>query len=537
MRIKIINGCIIDGTGKKDYKSDLAIENGRIIAISSKIEGEFEKIIDATDCVISPGFIDTHSHSDLKILETPYVAPKIRQGVTTEILGQDGISLAPLPKEYIEDWRKNISGLEGESNIIDWSYETTEGYFKLLENSNLVMNAAYLVPHGNVRMEAMGLTDRKATKKELKKMKEIIQREIDAGAIGLSSGLIYTPCAYGNLEELIEICKVVAKNNGVFVVHQRSEANTIISSIEEILEVGRQSGIKIHFSHFKICGRNNWNKINQVLTLLDQAKAEGIEVSFDQYPYGVGSTMLSVILPPWIHAGGTNQLLSRLKDLEIRKKLIEEIMMTNCEWDNFVEFAGLDGIFITSVKHKNNENVIGKNLVELGVMRNQAPLEAAFDLLIEEDNSVGMIDYYGKEEHIKQLILRPEQNVCTDGLLGGKPHPRAYGAFPKILSHFVREEKVLSLESAIYKMTGRPASVFGLENRGLIKEGYWADIVIFDPETICDRATFLNPEQYPDGIHWVMINGHIVLEHGKELTQSSGRLLRFGKVKEGVTNV
>lgn len=298
MITKIANGYIVDGTGKPGYRGELYIQDEKILAVGVKLDHAFDQEIDAKDLVVAPGFIDTHSHSDLEILKNPFVEPKIRQGITTEILGQDGISMAPLPLKYIEDWRKNIAGLDGDSDEISWDFQTTEGYLHDLEQNGLGTNVAYLAPHGNIRMEAMGLENRRPTETELVNMKTILQRELDTGAIGLSTGLIYIPCAYGETWELIELCKVVAANDGVFVVHQRSEANTILSSMEEIIEIGRQSGVKVHFSHFKICGKKNWGQMDQVLKLLEKAKNEGIEVSFDQYPYGAGSTMLGVILPP-----------------------------------------------------------------------------------------------------------------------------------------------------------------------------------------------------------------------------------------------
>ena len=243
----------------------------------------------------------------------PYVEAKIRQGVTTELLGQDGISMAPLPKKYISPWRKNLAGLDGVSDELGWDYETTEGYLAMMEKNGVGLNESYLVPHGNVRMEGMGLDNRKPTPAELEAMRDITRREMEAGAYGLSTGLIYMPCAYAETAEVIELCKVVAEFDGAFVVHQRSEADTILSSMEEVIEIGRQSGVKIHFSHFKVCGRKNWPLIDQVLALLDGANAEGIRTSFDQYPYVAGSTMLGVILPPWAHDGGTDQLMERLR--------------------------------------------------------------------------------------------------------------------------------------------------------------------------------------------------------------------------------
>jgi N-acyl-D-amino-acid deacylase len=345
-------------------------------------------------------------------------------------------------------------------------------------------------------------------------MKDIIRREMAAGAFGLSTGLIYMPCTYAETEELIELCKAVAEFNGVFVVHQRSEADTFLDSMCEVIRIGRESGVKVHFSHFKVCGRKNWPLIDQAVELLEMAGREGIQVSFDQYPYVAGSTMLGVILPPWAHDGGTDKSLERLRRPEDRKRMMRDIEQGIPGWDNFVDFAGFDGIFVTSVKTGANRDVVGKSLLEIGALRSKNPYDAAFDLLLEEENAVGMVDFYGKEEHVIRFLTRPEQNVCTDGLLGGKPHPRVFGSFPRVLGKYVREEKALSLEDAIRKMTSKPAAVFGFERRGLLKPGYFADIVAFDSETVLDKGTFADPVQFPVGIGHVFINGQIVVDHG-----------------------
>jgi N-acyl-D-amino-acid deacylase len=455
------------------------------------------------------------------------VPPKICQGITTEILGQDGIAMAPLPSKYIESWRKNLAGLSGETDAIDWTYETTAGYLGLMEKRGLAPNAGYLVPHGNVRMEAMGLDNRPATARDLATMKAVLNREMDAGALGLSTGLIYIPCAYADTRELIDLCRVVALRDGVFVIHQRSEADGIISSMEEVIRIGQESGVKIHFSHMKVCGKDNWDKLPQIFKLLDEAADKGVRISFDQYPYVAGSTMLGAVLPPWAHDGGTERLLDRLADPVLRAKMIAQITSEKEGWDNFVSFAGLSGIFITSTKTNKNQAFIGKNLVEIGEMTGKDPLEATLDLLLEEENAVGMVDFYGKEDHVVAFLCRPEQNVCTDGLLGGKPHPRVYGAFPRVISEYVKKRPVLTMEMAIHKMTGKPANVFGLQDRGILKKGHYADILMFDPDTICDRGTYEIPDQFPDGIMMVMVNGSIVFENGKLTQDLPGRVLRL----------
>ena len=526
MRTLIKHGLIVDGNKTPAYEGDILIENEKILKISQDLNEEADKVIDAKGRVICPGFIDTHSHSDLVILVNPYNEVKIRQGITTEVLGQDGISMAPLPQEHISSWRKNLAGLDGESDEIDWKYETTENYLKMMDYNGVGLNETYLVPHGNVRMEAMGLEDRPATKEEIQKMCEITERELKAGAIGLSTGLIYIPCAYSLTEEIIEMCKVVAKYDGVFVVHQRSEADTILTSMEEIIEIGKQSGVKVHFSHFKVCGKANWKYIPQVIELLEKAEKEGIRVSFDQYPYAAGSTMLGVVLPPWAHSGGTDKLIERLSDENERAKMKKDIANGIEGWDNIIEIAGIDQIFVTSVKTEKNKDTIGKSLLEIGKMRGKDPLDATFDLLKEEENAVGMVDFYGLEEHIIGFMKRDEQNVCTDGLLAGKPHPRAYGSFPKILGRYVRELNVLTIEEAVYKMTKKAATSFSIKDRGELKEGYFADIVIFDKDTVSGCDDFINSMQYPTGIDYVIINGNCVVEEGKYNKIKAGKVLK-----------
>jgi N-acyl-D-amino-acid deacylase len=530
MRTLIENGWIVDGTGAPRYKSSLVIEDELIAEIGVVGRGDgFDRTINAESMIVAPGFIDTHSHSDLAVMVNPYIEAKVRQGVTTELLGQDGISMAPLPKRFIAPWRKNLSGLEGDSDELDWDYETTDGYLKALEAKGVGLNESYLIPHGNVRMEAMGLDNRKPSPDELERMCDITRREMEVGAFGLSTGLIYMPCAYADTSELIELCKVVAEFDGAFVVHQRSEADSILTSMEEVIEIGRKSGVKIHFSHFKVCGRKNWGLIDEVVELLDKAAAEGIRTSFDQYPYVAGSTMLSVILPPWAHDGGTNKLLERLRSSELRERMIRDIEHGIPGWDNFVDFAGLDQIFITSVKTEGNQDLIGKSLLEIGEMRGKNSYDAAFNLLLDEENAVGMVDFYGTEEHVIRFLTRPEQNVCTDGLLGGRPHPRVFGSFPRVLGKYVREEKALTLEDAIRKMTSKPAEVFGFERRGSLRAGNFADIVVFNAKTIVDKGTFTDPVQFPEGIEHVLINGEVALSEGRYCRELAGRVLRKTK--------
>lgn len=526
MSILIKNGTIVDGSGSDCFVGNVLIEDDVIKYIGSD-DKSASFVLDASGLVVCPGFIDTHSHSDLKILEEPLVLPKVMQGITTEVLGQDGISMAPLPLEYISAWRKNLAGLDGVSDNINWEYETVDNYLNMI---NPGVNVSYLVPHGNIRMEAMGLDDRLATKDDIEKMKIILRREMESGAFGLSTGLIYMPCAYGQVDEIIELCKVVAEYDGVFVVHQRSEADSILESQKELLKIASESGVRLHISHYKVCGIENWDKLDACIKMLEDGVASGLKISIDQYPYVAGSTMLGVVLPPWVHDGGTDRVLERLKDDTLREKMKNDILNGIEGWDNFIAFAGFDQIFITSVKY--DESVVGLSLEQLAKVRNTDCFTATFDLLLSEENAVGMIDFYGKEEHVKKIMSNSLTNICTDGLLSGsKPHPRLYGTFPRVIGKYCRDEKVFSLEECIYKMTKKAALSQGIVGRGELTVGNFADLVIFNYNNIIDKATFDEPCVYPSGIKYVIVNGCIIVENGVHNKKCCGRVLRrnYGK--------
>lgn len=526
-RTIIKGGAIVDGTGSSRYRADVLIVGCRIRDIRSNIDPmEDDDVIDAAGLVVSPGFIDTHSHSDLRVLVEPEVLPKVMQGITTEILGQDGVSMAPLPTRYIDTWRKNLAGLDGDSDDIKWDYVDTEHYLDMIEEVSPGINEGYLLPHGNVRMEAMGLEDRLATPDELELMCEITERELDAGAFGLSTGLIYLPCAYAPTEELVELCRVVARHEGVFVTHQRSEADVIIESMHEIVRIGMESGVRTHFSHFKVCGKKNWGYVDDMLAILDKAKADGLQLSFDQYPYVAGSTMMGACLPPWVYDGGTDKALARLADAQMRERMVRDIKNGITGWDNFIDFAGFDNIYCTSVKTPANADAVGLSLVELAEKRGIDPYDALFDLLLQEENAVGMVDFYGLEDHLRLFMARPEMNACTDGLLGGRPHPRVYGAFPRILGKYVREERVMSLEEGVNRLTKRAADHYGIKNRGVLEPGNYADVCVFDPDRIIDKGTFTDPVQYPEGINHVLVNGVVAVRDGEPTHERNGMVLR-----------
>jgi N-acyl-D-amino-acid deacylase len=399
--------------------------------------------------------------------------------------------------------------LEGRSDAIDWKHRDTAGYLRLLTERGCGMNAGYLVPHGTVRLEVLGLSPRPATDAEVEAMADVLQRELDGGGMGLSTGLLYPPCAYADAKELIALCKVAAKNKVPFAIHQRSEGDDIIASMGEAIAVARASGVHLHFSHFKLCGGGTYNEplFERMLRLIEDAEAEGIAISFDQYPYAAGSTLFGCILPPFARADGVPAMLANLRDPRFRRRVVAAINAPPGGWDNFVAFAGLDGLVIANVRSEANRDLVGKTLRQVGELRGKDPLEAAMDLIAEEANDVTMIDFYGKEEQVEALMRRPEMCAATDGLLLGTPHPRAYGAFARFLGEYVRERKIMPLEAAVRKMTAKAAEIFAIPGRGLVREGGYADIVVFDPATVRDTGTFAEPRQYPEGIELVMVNG------------------------------
>jgi N-acyl-D-amino-acid deacylase len=528
MRTRYDNARIYDGTGTPPFHGSVLTEGDTIIAVvRCGGKPDADRVIDLKGLALCPGFIDAHGHTDLLILDEPMPWAKLRQGVTTELFGQDGISLAPLPFEYIRPWRDNLAQIEGRSDSIDWKFRNTAGYLKLLRDRGIGMNAGYLVPHGNVRMEVLRLEPRLATDKELAAMADALQRELDGGGLGLSTGLLYPPCIYADGRELAALCRVAARNGMPFAIHQRSEGDDIIASMEEAVAVARDSGVHLHFSHFKLCGGGTYNEplFERMLSLVENAEAEGIRITYDVYPYAAGSTIFGSILPPFARRNGTTAMLAGLRDPAFRKRVIKEINGLPGTWDNFVAFCGLDGIFIANVRTGANRDAVGKSMRELGEMRGKDPLEAAMDLILEEDNNVTMIDFYGKEEHVEALIRRPEMCAATDGLLLGTPHPRAYGAFARFLGTYVRDRNVLPLEAMIRKMTAKTAEIFAIPGRGMLCEGYFADLVAFNPVTVRDTGTFAEPRRHPEGIELVVVNGETAYGSafllGKEYTAAT----------------
>jgi N-acyl-D-amino-acid deacylase len=516
--IVIKKGILVDGSGNPWYNADVGIKDGKIKSIG-KINEDGKEVIEADGLVVAPGFIDTHSHSDLMLLVEPEAMPKIMQGITTEIIGQDGLGEAPIREDVLDDWRKYLSGLNGDPDV-EWNWKNFGEYLKALDLALPATNIAALVGHGNLRLLAMGMENRSPTLSEMNEMKKLLADSMKEGAFGLSTGLIYPPCVYANSEELSELCKVAMRYGGIFFVHMRNEGSMLLESINEVVEVGRNSGIPVHISHFKASGEPNWGKTKYALEALEIARSDYIDVTIDQYPYVAGSTFLSSLLPVWAHEGGTERMLERLKDGYTRKKIAVDISSKergpNWGWKN---------ILVVSVKTEKNRIFEGETMESIANKRMQPPLEALFDIILEEENAATMVSFNMSEEDVKIVMTSPLQMVCTDGIALGKPHPRAYGSFPRILGRYVKEG-VLRLEEAIKKMTSLPAQTMGLFDRGMIKPGMIADITIFNPETILDTATYKDSIRFPKGIEYVIVNGELTVKKGTYTGKRNGVVLR-----------
>jgi len=525
----IKNGKVIDGAGNPWFKADVGIDGQKISAIGRLSAEKASKIIDADGLAVSPGFIDMHSHSDFELLVNPKAESKIRQGITTEVIGNCGESAAPLNDLMKAETRKTDSLIEEAELQLDWS--TMKDYLNKLGRQGVAVNVVPLVGHGNLRVYTMGFVDSPPTKTELEEMKKRLAQAMEEGAFGMSTGLIYPPGCYAETDELIELSGVVASYGGIYTSHIRDEGDKMLESVKEAIGIGGEAGIPVEISHHKAEGKVNWGKVKESLKMIEEVRDRGIDVTCDVYPYVAASTVLSAELPHWAHEGGTEKLVQRLTDAETRARLIREMREESPDQASMLEVDIWD---VTQIARcKNHPNLEGKTVSEIAQTKHMDAFELVFDLLID-DAAISIVGFHMCEDDVCTVLRHPVSMIGTDasavapyGVLGkGKPHPRSYGTFPRVLGKYVREERILTLENAIRKMTSLPAQKLGLRDRGIIREGMRADITIFNPETITDRATYQNPHQYPDGVEYVIVNGKIAVgERGHTGVLAGGVLL------------
>ncbi len=501
-RTLIKNAKVYDGTGNRPFYSDVLIEGKKIKSIQKNISAENSEVVDAFGLVLSPGFIDTHSHSDLEVFRNKGMSHIIKQGITTELVGQDGSSVAPVYDEIVDELRDNMAPLAGLIDKPFW-WRSYGEYLEEIKKLGTSTRVEGLIGHGTVRMCIMGNDDRKPTDEELKKIKELIAKSMEEGAKGISLGLIYPPGSYGDTEELIEVCKTVSKYDGIMMVHMRNEQDMLLESVDEMARVTRESGVRLHISHLKALGHRNWGKVEKVLEKIEKLRSEGLDVTFDQYPYTAACTGLKVIVPMWAYGGGEEGFQRRLKDPNEYERILGEVN------SNIEARGGAEKILIATVATEENGWMAGKNLGVISEKMGLSPGKAALKILQVEGPSVVAIYFSISEDDVAKVMKSPLQGICTDGIIGNHPHPRAFGAFPRVLGHYCRELKLMTMEEAIRKMTMEPARRLRLWDRGLVREGMSADLVLFDPETIGDNNSYLDPKVHPIGIKYVWVEGEL----------------------------
>ena len=526
--IVITNGHIIDGTGSPWYSGDIGIRDGKIAAIGNLSTSARKRTIDAAGKVVAPGFIDMLGQSELTILVDPRLPSKIYQGITSEITGE-GSSIAPLNDAIIQSDR---GGYDHYKITPDW--RTLRQYFARLEKQGIGINVADYVGATQVRRVVLGDNDVQPTPAQLDQMKSLVRDAMKDGAVGVSTSLEYAPAPYAKTDELIALASEASKFGGIYATHMRSEGDAIMESIDETLRIGREAHIPVEIWHLKVAGKTNWGRMPEVVAKINAARASGADVSADTYAYTAWFNDFSAFIPPWAHDGGTAKLIERLKDPATRARIRKDMLAATKDWDNeWQEISGPDAIMIGAVQNPKLLPLQGKRLSEIAKSSNKDPIDALCDLLIE-DPGIGVAVFGMSQPDVTLAVQQPWVSVDNDsegtspeGILGeAHPHPRAYGTFPRILGKYVREDKALSLEDAIRKFSALPAQRMRLTDRGVLKASMWADVVIFDPATVRDRATFDNPNQLSEGMQYVLVNGVPVIDQGKMTGARPGKVLR-----------
>jgi len=521
-------GTVYDGTGDEPQHVDVAIRGDRIVGIGDFAAAHAKTIVDANGLAVAPGFINMLSWSTESLIEDGRSQSEIRQGVTTEIMGE-GESMGPVNDRIREHMLREQKDIHYE---IKWS--TLAEYLRYLEARGVSCNVASFIGATTIREYVIGFEDKAPTAQQLDQMRELVRKEMEAGALGIGTSLIYPPAFYAKTDELIELCKVAAKYQGKYISHMRSEGNRLLEALDELIRISREAGIPAEVYHIKAAGQQNWSKIDKLLSRIEAARKEGLRIAANMYTYIAAGTGLDACLPPWTEDGGYPALFKRLRDPGTRAKIAAQVNTPTDEWENLYLAAGSpDHILLVGFKSDKLKPLTGKSLAEVAKMRRKDPVETIMELIAEDESRIDTIYFLMSEENIKKEIKKPwisfgsdEASQAPEGVfLKSNPHPRAYGNFARVLSKYVRDEKVIPLKEAVHKLSGLPATNLGLDHRGFIKEGMSADVVVFDPATIADRATFEKPHQYAVGMKHVFVNGVQVLKDGEHTGAKPGRAL------------
>jgi N-acyl-D-amino-acid deacylase len=531
--IIIKGGTVYDGTGRRPVRADVGINGDHIAAVGNLRRATAPVIVDARGLAVAPGFINMLSHSETSLIRDPRSLSEIKQGVTTQIFGE--FSMGPLNDE-MKDRRK--TGGDGRSEI-EWT--TLAEYLNYLEKRGISQNVASFIGAVTIREHVIGLEDKQPTPAQLAQMRELVRREMEAGALGITTALIYPPAFFAKTEELLELCKVAAKYKGKYTTHMRSEGNQLIEAVQETIRISREAGLPAEIYHLKASGAANWPKMDQVIRMVERARRQGLKITANMYTYPAGGTGLDASMPPWVWDGGREAGYKRLQDPDTRKKIADAIRTPSNDWENLYMLAGSpERLLLASFRSEKLKPLVGKTLGEVARMRGKDPEETIMDLVLEDQSRVGTIYFLMSEENIKKQIRQPWVSFGSDAAsiapegntLRSSAHPRAYGNFARLLGKYVREENVITLTEAVRRLSGLPATNLGLDRRGFLKRGMFADVVVFDPKTIADRATFENSHQLAVGVKHVFVNGTLVLKDGEHTGAKPGKALWGpGKVK------
>jgi len=524
----IKNGAVYNGTGSDAQHVDLAIRGDRIAGVGDYKNAKAKTVIDARGLAVAPGFINMLSWSTESLIQDGRSQSEIRQGVTTEIMGE-GESMGPMNDRVREFMLKQQADIK-----YDITWNTLTEYLRFLEKRGISCNVASFIGATTIRQNVIGFDDRPPTPQELDQMRELVREEMEAGALGIGTSLIYPPAFYAKTDELIELCKVAAKYKGKYISHMRSEGNQLLEAFDELLRISREAGIPAEVYHIKAAGEKNWGKIDNLLSRIESAQKEGLNIRANMYTYTAGGTGLDACFPPWTEDGGYPALFKRLRDPATREKIKAEVKIDSDKWENLYLSAGSpDRIILVGFKSEKLKPLTGKSLAEVAKMRGKDPIDTAMDLVAEDESRIGAVYFMMSEENVKKEIAKPwisfgsdEASQAPEGVfLKSNPHPRAYGNFARVLGKYVRDEKVIALPEAIRRLSALPATNLGLDHRGFLKEGMFADVVVFDPATIADHATFEKPQQYATGVKHVFVNGVQVIKDGEHTGAKPGRAL------------